>query len=98
MQPAEWARQLGYVRGFAGYLSATDVRTEIPPVGLLPHRSKRARPYLYSEREVQDLLAAALELPSTWRSTSLRPWMYQNPSASMLAQSPWTQVPGMRDQ
>ena len=76
VKPAEWARRLGYVRGFAGYLSATDVRTEIPPVGLLPHRSTRARPYLYSEREVQDLLAAALELPSTWRSTSLRPWMF----------------------
>ena len=52
VQPAEWARRLSYVRGFAGYLSATDVRTEIPPVGLLPHRSTRARPYLYSEGEV----------------------------------------------
>lgn len=76
VQPAEWARRLGYVRGFASYRSATDARTEIPVVGLLPHRSKRARPYMYSEQEVRDLLAAALELPSAWRSTPLRPWMF----------------------
>lgn len=76
VRPAEWARRLGFVRGFAVYLSATDVRTEIPSVGLLPHRSTRANPYLYSERDVRDLLAAALELPSTQRSSSLRPWMF----------------------
>lgn len=76
VQPAEWARRLGYVRGFASFRSATDARTEIPMEGLLPHHSKRARPYIYSEQEVRDLLAAALKLPSTWRSTSLWPWMF----------------------
>ena len=44
-QPAEWARRLGSVRGFARYRSATDPRTEIPPQGLLPFRSKRWSPY-----------------------------------------------------
>lgn len=47
-----WAQQsanrLSLVRGFARYRSATDPRTEIPPNSLLPYRSKRARPYLYS--------------------------------------------------
>lgn len=76
VQPAEWARRLGYVRGFASYRSATDARTEIPMAGLLPHRSQRARPYLYSEQEVRDLLAAAMELPNAWRSTPLWPWMF----------------------
>ena len=46
VQPAEWARRLGFVRGFARYRSATDPRTEIPPQGLLPFRAKRARPYI----------------------------------------------------
>jgi integrase len=36
VQPAEWARRLRHVRGFARYRSATDPRTQIPPAGLLP--------------------------------------------------------------
>ena len=62
VQPAEWARRLGFVRGFARYCSAVDPQTEVPPVQLLPHRSTRARPYLYSDEEVQRLLDAALRL------------------------------------
>lgn len=76
VQPAEWARRLGYVRGFARHRSATDVLTEVPPLGLLPHRSTRARPYLYSDDDVQRLLDAALMLPTTWHSTPLRPWVF----------------------
>ena len=33
VQPAEWARRLCFVRGFARHRSATDSRTEIPPLG-----------------------------------------------------------------
>ena len=62
VQPAEWARRLCFVRGFARHRSATDSRTEIPPLGLLPHRSTRARPHLYTEDEIRRLLDAALEL------------------------------------
>ena len=76
VQPAEWARRLCFVRGFARYRSATDPLTEIPPPQLLPHRSTRARPYLYTEEEVQRLLDAALELPTRWPSTPLRPWVF----------------------
>jgi len=76
VQPAEWARRLGFVRGFARYRSATDARTEVPPAELLPHRSTRARPYLYTEQEVQRLLDAALQLPTAWPSTPLRPWVF----------------------
>jgi integrase/recombinase XerD len=76
VQPAEWARRLCFVRGFARHRRATDSRTAIPPVGLLPFRSRRARPYLYTEEEVRQLLAAALELPTTWPSTPLRPWVF----------------------
>jgi len=72
-QPAEWARRLSFVRGFARYRSATDPRTEIPPDSLLPYRPKRARPYLYSEQEIRSLLLAALKLPG---QEGLRPWTY----------------------
>jgi len=62
-QPALWAARLRYVRGFARHRRATDPRTEIPPASLLPFRPGRARPYLYSEQEIQRLLAAATALP-----------------------------------
>jgi len=71
--PAEWARRLTYVRGFARYRSAIDPRTQIPPCGLLPYRPKRAQPYFYSEQEIEHLLAAALELSP---ADALRRWTY----------------------
>lgn len=60
---ATWAARLGYVRGFAQYLKSFDYRTEIPPTELLPQQPKRIQPYIYSDREVKALMAAALELP-----------------------------------
>ncbi|MFI4895614.1 MAG: tyrosine-type recombinase/integrase [Steroidobacterales bacterium] len=63
-QPALWAARLRYVRGLARHCRATDPRTEIPPESLLPFRPGRARPYLYSEQEIQRLLVAAAALPS----------------------------------
>jgi integrase/recombinase XerD len=63
-RPAEWARRLGFVRGFARHWSARDARTEVPPCGLLPHRPGRAHPYLYSNDEIRKLLEAARRLPS----------------------------------
>jgi integrase/recombinase XerD len=76
VQPAERARRLCFIRGFARYRSATDPRTEIPSPELLPYPSTRARPYLYTEPDVQGLLAAALKLPIAWPSTPLRPWVF----------------------
>lgn len=73
VQPPEWARRLSFVRGFARYRSATDPRTEIPPLGLLPHRARRAQPYLYTQEEVECLLRAALESSP---ATGLQPWTY----------------------
>jgi integrase len=63
-RPAEWARRLSFIRGFARHWSAHDPQTEVPPSGLLPHRPGRAHPYLYSDDEVRQLLEAALQLPS----------------------------------
>lgn len=65
-QPSTWAQRLSFVRGFARYRSSTDSRTEIPAYSLLPHKPRRARPYLYTDEEIQQLLQAALALePAT---------------------------------
>jgi integrase/recombinase XerD len=72
-QPSCWAKRLTAVRCFARHRSATDPCTEIPAWGLLPHRSKRAKPYLYTEQEIGHLMQAARELPP---SNGLRGWTY----------------------
>jgi integrase/recombinase XerD len=62
--PVWWARRLAMVRGFARHLQALDPDTEIPPLGLLPHRCRRVAPYLYSDADIAALMAAARALPS----------------------------------
>ena len=75
-----WAAQrLCIVRLFARFRSATDPRTQIPPAGLLPFRPKRARPYLYSDKEIEQLLRATLDMPLSPRHRkrcALLPWVY----------------------
>lgn len=63
-QPATWAGRLGIVRRFAIWHSATEPRTEIPPVGLLPHRYRRKPPHIYSDEEIEKVLRRAQHLPS----------------------------------
>ena len=77
-QPAHLADRLRAVRGFARYASAADPRHEVPPQGLLPVRPRRATPYLYSDKEIADLIAAARGLSA---GTGLRPCTY----ATLLA-------------
>jgi integrase/recombinase XerD len=72
-KPVSWKRQLGIVRGFALYRAGADPTTEIPPVGLLPFKSQRAQPYLYTEEEIRKLLEASLNLVSPHR---LQPLTY----------------------
>lgn len=76
VQLSHWARRLSIVRGFARYRSASDPRTQIPLPGLLPFEPKRARPYLYSDDEIKNLLRAALKLPCRYERNALRPWIY----------------------
>src|SRR5262245_48990787 len=73
VQPAEWARRLRLVRGFAQYHRAIDPRTEVPPPHLLPYRPQRHAPYLYSHAEIARLIQAASHLPSV---TGLRARTY----------------------
>lgn len=62
-QPACWAKRLMAVRLFARYHHASDPRTEVPPAGLVPYHPRRAKPYLYTPQEIEQLLCAAAALP-----------------------------------
>lgn len=63
-QRSTWARRLSMVRRFATWVSASDSRTEIPPRGLIEARHRRNNPYIYSEQEIEKLMAQAAHLPS----------------------------------
>ncbi|MDQ2735739.1 MAG: tyrosine-type recombinase/integrase [Pseudomonadota bacterium] len=71
---ASWALRLTDVRGFARHIANIDPKTEVPPVGILPGL-KRAKPYIYSDAEVNALLVAALSLPP---AGGLRRWTYHH--------------------
>jgi integrase len=69
---ASWALRLTDVRGFARHVANFDPKTEVPPAGVLPGW-KRAKPYVYSDAQINALLAAALALPP---ADGLRRWTY----------------------
>jgi len=52
---ASWAIRLTDVRGFARHVANFDPGTEVPPVGILSGW-KRAKPYIYSDAEIDALL------------------------------------------
>ena len=56
------ADRLSLVRGFARYCRNFDPQTEVPPSQLIPFGG-RATPYLYSHREIRQLMASAQALP-----------------------------------
>ena len=58
--------RLGKVRLFAQWLSSIDPIHEVPPRGLLPGRSGRKHPYIYSDTEIALIIAAAGALPSIY--------------------------------
>ncbi len=61
-----WAARLGIVRLFAQWLHGLDPAHEPPPAGLIPQRTRRSRPYIYSEAEIGGILAGAAALPSAY--------------------------------
>lgn len=69
-RPAWWGVRLSVVRVFARYLKTIDPATEVPPADLLPARSQRATPYLYSASDIDALMAAAGRLSSEHRAAT----------------------------
>ena len=56
--PSWWATRLSLVRRFAAYLNANGVDVPVIPGGLLPARKPRAVPFIYSQDDLDALLAA----------------------------------------
>lgn len=72
--PDRWATRLSWIRRLARHLSASDGKTEVPPLGLLPPcRRRRVQPYLYTTTEIRKLIEAARGLTSR---TGVRPIVY----------------------
>lgn len=69
VEPATWARRLCAVRLFASWLCVTDPRTQVPSRALLRAGHRRKSPYIFSDHEIEQLMAEAAHLPS---STGLR--------------------------
>ena len=62
--PGWHSQRLSAVRLFAVFVASLDEATQVPPAGCLPGRAARAVPYLYSDAEVEAIMAAARSLPS----------------------------------
>ena len=65
--PVRAAQRLSMVRGLARYLQAVNPATQVPPAGLLPARTRRATPYIYSDAA---LMTAAGALPGLLKAAT----------------------------
>jgi integrase len=65
-----WGARLTAVRVFAKYLQTIDPASEVPPADILPARSQRATPYLYSSSDIDALMVAARGLTSEHRAVT----------------------------
>lgn len=73
VQSVQWARRLGFVRGFARYCSAFDARTQVPPSDLIPATRIRRPPHIFSDSDIEQLLRAALAITPV---DGLRRWTF----------------------
>lgn len=64
VQRATRSARLSMVRRFAAWLSVFDPRTQVPPPRLLNAHHRRNPPHIYTEREIETLMAEAARLPS----------------------------------
>jgi integrase len=71
-QPVRYAQRLCVIRGFANYLHAIDPTVQAPPIDLLPYRRWRRNPYLYSQTDIDALLAATDLFPRPLRRATYR--------------------------
>ena len=52
-------RRMTAARGFARYLTGIDADTEVPPLGLMPHRQRWRRPFIYSRADIDAVMNQA---------------------------------------
>jgi integrase len=72
VSPYWWTHRLKIVRVFTRYLATIDPATEVPATDLLPYHHPRATPYLYSDADVNALLAATRTLYTPLRRATYR--------------------------
>jgi len=70
--PSWMSRRLSDVRRFAIHLCGIDPATEVPPTDILPGRTRRATPYLYSAEEIAALMTATATLRGSHRQATYR--------------------------
>jgi integrase len=68
--PNQWAKRLGVVRRFAVYLVTLDPASEVPPSGVFPTSRRRPSPYLFSDDDIERVLAAARGLAPPLRAAT----------------------------
>ena len=67
-----WATRMTVARGFARYLAGINPLTQVPPVGMLPHRKHRRVPFIFSQADIASLMAQAQQtIPSPLRAATL---------------------------
>ncbi len=49
-------RRMTAARGFARYLAGVDANTQVPPLGLMPHRTCWRRPFIYTPADIDAVL------------------------------------------
>ncbi len=57
-----WINKLLIIRGFAKFYHAIEPKTEIPPAHFFGSMKHKRSPYIYSQKEIQDLLIATNQL------------------------------------
>jgi integrase/recombinase XerD len=61
--PFTWAQRMQRVRLFTAWYHARDPRTEVPDAGLLAASVRRKPPFIYSEKQIADIVHEAEKLP-----------------------------------
>lgn len=60
-----WARRMAVARGFARHMAGIDPATQVPPAGLVTFRPRWRPPFVYSQADVQALMAQVPRLVPT---------------------------------
>jgi len=72
LRPVRYAQRLCVVRGFARYAHALDSCHDVPPLDVLSCRRGRSLPYLFSDAEIEALVAATAALRPVLRAATYR--------------------------
>jgi integrase len=68
-----WFRRMTVARGFARHMSGIDAATQVPPPGLVTYQQRWRPPFIYSEPDLEALIAAVPGLiPTPLRAATMQ--------------------------